>query len=74
MDPVEVGAFVVEGIRNNAPYILTHDMGFRDEVRQLYAMLDDAFPQSQADLPELAAFEVHRRDLIRQSRAMPAKD
>ncbi len=46
MDPEELGAKVVEGIRNNAPYILTH-MEFRDEVRELYGMLDAAFPRDQ---------------------------
>ena len=37
MDPVELGAMVVEGIRNNAPYILTH-VEFRDEVREMHAL------------------------------------
>jgi NAD(P)-dependent dehydrogenase (short-subunit alcohol dehydrogenase family) len=46
MDPLELGAFVIEGIRNNAPYILTHTE-FREEVRGLYDMLDAAFPREQ---------------------------
>ena len=73
MDPLELGAYVVEGIRNNAPYILTH-VEFRDEVRELYEMLDAAFPRQQEVPPERGAFEDHRRGLIRQLRALPVKD
>jgi NAD(P)-dependent dehydrogenase (short-subunit alcohol dehydrogenase family) len=73
MDPVELGAFVVEGIRNNAPYILTH-MEFRDEVRELYEMLDAAFPRNQEVPPGRGGFEEHRRGLINQLRALAVKD
>jgi hypothetical protein len=73
MDPVELGAFVVEGIRDNAPYILTH-MEFRDEVRELYQMLDDAFPQNQQVPPGRGGFEDHRRAIVNQLRALPVKD
>jgi NAD(P)-dependent dehydrogenase (short-subunit alcohol dehydrogenase family) len=73
MDPVELGAFVVEGIRNNAPYILTH-VEFREEVRELYEMLDAAFPRSQNVPPGRGAFEDQRRAMIRQLRALPIKD
>jgi NAD(P)-dependent dehydrogenase (short-subunit alcohol dehydrogenase family) len=41
MDPADVAKAVVEAIRNNASYILTHEE-FRDEVRELFQMLDDA--------------------------------
>jgi NAD(P)-dependent dehydrogenase (short-subunit alcohol dehydrogenase family) len=74
MDPVELGAFVVEGIRNNAPYILTHAMGFPEEVRELNALLEDAFPRNQRAMPELEMFETQRREMTRQARAMPIKD
>ncbi len=73
MDPIEVGAAVVEGIRNNKPYILTHEE-FRDEVRELYEMLDDAFPRNQQVPPGRAAFEEQRRGLAKQLRSLPAKD
>ena len=73
MDPVELGAYVVEGIRNNAPYILTH-IEFRDEVRELYQMLDAAFPQNQQVPPGRGGFEDDRRAMVNQLRASPVKD
>ena len=73
MDPVELGAHVVEGIRNNAPYILTH-MEFREEVRDLYGMLDSAFPRNQDVPPGRGGFEDHRRAMVNQLRALPIKD
>jgi NAD(P)-dependent dehydrogenase (short-subunit alcohol dehydrogenase family) len=73
MDPVELGAHVVEGIRNNAPYILTH-AEFRDEVRELYEMLDTAFPRDQPIPDGRRAFEDQRREMIRKLRASPVKD
>jgi NAD(P)-dependent dehydrogenase (short-subunit alcohol dehydrogenase family) len=73
MDPIELGEYVVEGIRNNAPYILTH-AECRDEIGELYRMLDEAFPKDQQVPPERRAFEDHRRELISKLRAIPAKD
>jgi NAD(P)-dependent dehydrogenase (short-subunit alcohol dehydrogenase family) len=73
MDPIELGAFVIEGIRNNAPYILTHSE-FRDEVRELYQMLDAAFPRDQQVPAGRQAFEDQRRAIIRELRGLPAKD
>ena len=73
MDPVELGAFVVEGIRNNAPYILTHTE-FRDELRELYQMLDGAFPRDQEVPPGRGGFEESRRAMVNQIRALPVKD
>jgi NAD(P)-dependent dehydrogenase (short-subunit alcohol dehydrogenase family) len=73
MDPEELGARVVQGIRDNAPYILTH-MEFRDEVRELYAMLDAAFPRNQDVPPGRGGFEERRRAMITASRALPVKD
>jgi NAD(P)-dependent dehydrogenase (short-subunit alcohol dehydrogenase family) len=73
MDPLEVGAQVVEGIRNNAPYILTHSE-FREEVRELYQMLDAAFPVSQVVPPGRRAFEDERRAMIGKLRSLPVKD
>lgn len=73
MDPMEVGAKVVEGIRSNAPYILTH-VEFQDEVHELYEMLDAAFPRSQEVPPARLAFEDERRAMISKLRHLPVKD
>jgi NAD(P)-dependent dehydrogenase (short-subunit alcohol dehydrogenase family) len=73
MDPVELGAYVVEGIRNNAPYILTH-AGFRDEVREMFEMLDAAFPREEKESEGLKAFETMRREMIQKLREVPVKD
>jgi NAD(P)-dependent dehydrogenase (short-subunit alcohol dehydrogenase family) len=73
MDPRELGAQVVEGIRSNAPYILTH-AEFRDEVHELCGMLADAFPQQQPVPAERRAFEERRRAMADQCRRLPVKD
>jgi NAD(P)-dependent dehydrogenase (short-subunit alcohol dehydrogenase family) len=73
MDPVELGAYVVEAIRNNATYILTHSE-FRDEVRELYEMLDAAFPRNQQVPDGRRGFEDQRRGIANQLRALPVKD
>src|SRR5580698_3562469 len=73
MDPVELGAHVVEGIRNNAPYILTH-MEYRNEVQELHQMLDTAFPRNQQVPPGRGGFEDNRRAMVNQLRALPVKD
>jgi NAD(P)-dependent dehydrogenase (short-subunit alcohol dehydrogenase family) len=73
MDPEELGARVVEGIRANAPYILTH-MEFRDEVRELHAMLEAAFPRNQEVPAGRGSFEERRRAMVVATRALPIKD
>lgn len=73
MDPLELGAMVVEGIRNNAPYILTH-AEFRDEVREIYQLLDAAFPRDQQVPAKRAAFEEYRRGIIKRAAAEKVKD
>lgn len=73
MDPVELGALVVEGIRSNAPYILTH-AEFRDEVREMYEMLDRAFPRDQVVPAGRARFEAGRRATAAGLRTLPVKD
>ena len=73
MDPVELGGYVVEGIRNNAPYILTHEE-FRDEVRELCGMLDAAFPRNQQVPAGRRAFEDNRRAMAQKLRELPVKD
>jgi len=73
MDPIELGAMVVEGIRANAPYILTH-AEFREELAEIHAALEAAFPRNQQVPPGRKAFEDHRRQLAAQLRALPVKD
>ncbi len=73
MDPLELGAYVIEGIRNNAPYILTH-MEFREELGELYGMLDAAFPRDQLVPPARGGFEDRRREMVNRLRGLPVKD
>ena len=73
MDPLELGAMVVDGIRNNAPYILTH-VEFRDEVRGLCGMLDAAFRREQQAPPGRAAFEDQGCAMGARIAARPLKD
>jgi short-subunit dehydrogenase len=73
MDPMELGGMVVEGIRANAPYILTHSE-FLDEVRELHAALEAAFPRNQQVPPGRKAFEDSRRQMAAQRRGLPVKD
>ena len=73
MDPVELGAMVVKGIRNNSPYIITH-AEFRDELREIYKMLDNAMPHNQKVPPARMAFEDFRRDIVKQANEYPVKD
>jgi NAD(P)-dependent dehydrogenase (short-subunit alcohol dehydrogenase family) len=73
MDPMELGAMVVEGIRANAPYMLTHSE-FLDEVRELHAALEAAFPRNQQVPPGRKAFEDGRRQMAAQLRSLPVKD
>ena len=73
MDPVELGALVIEAIRANALYILTH-IEFREEVRELCAMLDAAFPRDQQVPDGRRGFEDQRRAIARQLRTLPVKD
>jgi len=73
MDPLELGAMVVEGIRANAPYILTH-AEFRDEVAEMHRALEAAFPREQQVPPGRKAFEDHRRQIAAQLGALPVKD
>ncbi|HLY57517.1 MAG TPA: SDR family oxidoreductase, partial [Stellaceae bacterium] len=73
MDPLEVGAAVVRGIRENQPYILTHGE-FRDEVAGLSAALLDAFPVGQ-EVPEARLrFEEGRQSMTEALRHLPVKD
>lgn len=73
MDPFEIGTKVVEGIRNNSPYIITH-AEFRDELRGIYKMLDDAIPVGQTVPPARMAFEDFRRSIVSDAGRHPVKD
>jgi NAD(P)-dependent dehydrogenase (short-subunit alcohol dehydrogenase family) len=73
MNPVEVGWAVVRGIRENAPYILTHGE-FADEFRSLFDEIVAAVPADQAVPADRAAFERGRRELCDRLRHMPARD
>lgn len=72
MDPVELGAMVVEGIRNNTPYILTH-AEFLDEVREIHADIEAAFPRNQPISPGRKAFEDNRRANASRLSSLPVK-
>jgi NAD(P)-dependent dehydrogenase (short-subunit alcohol dehydrogenase family) len=73
MDPMEVGAAVVRGIRENLPYILTHGE-FRDEAAGLFQGILDAFPKDQ-DIPAgRLAFEQGRVAMTEALRHLPVKD
>ena len=62
MDPEELGAAVLEGIRRNDPYILPHGE-FKDEVRGIFDEILALFPEGQ-DVPEARlAFEARRREI-----------
>lgn len=73
MDPLELGAMVVAGIRANAPYILTH-AEFRDEVAEMHRAIEAAFPRDQTVPSGRKAFEDHRRRLAAQLSALPVKE
>ncbi len=73
MDPVELGAMVVEGIRNNSQYIITH-ADFTEELREIYRVIDDSIPHDQEVPPSRMAFEDFRRDIVKQAGEYPVKD
>jgi len=73
MDALEVGYAVVRGIRENAPYILTH-AEFHDELSMLFGEILDAIPTDQAVPAARVAFEKGRRDMCDGRRHMPAID
>ncbi|UWU95760.1 SDR family oxidoreductase [Bradyrhizobium sp. CB1015] len=60
MDPLDIGERVVAGIIHNEAYILPHGE-FKDEVREAFAEIVEAFPADQAVDPKRAAVEAGRR-------------
>ena len=73
MDPMELAAAVVRGIRDNAPYILPHGE-FVDEVRGLFGDIVAAFPADQEVPLARRAFEEKRRDQAEALRHLPVID
>jgi len=73
MDPLEVGQAVVQGIRDNLPYILPHGE-FREEVIALHDAIADAFPLGQDVPPARAAFEKNRVTMTEERRRLPVLD
>lgn len=73
MDPVDLGAQVVDAIKDNRLYILPH-AEFLDEVRQRHRAIEEDFAQGE-DIPEARiAFEQGRRQTVDRLFDMPAKD
>ena len=68
-----VTGFLGAGKTTAVNYILTH-AECRDEIGELYRMLDASFPKDQEVPPARRAFEDNRRELISKLRAMPVKD
>lgn len=73
MEPMELGAMVVEAIRENRPHIFTH-LEFLEEVKARHRALEDAFPMDQQVPQTRRDFENARREAVDQSMAMPVKD
>jgi len=73
MDPMELGAAVVDAIRTNRFHIFTH-AEFLEEVRARHRWIEEEFPDT-ADVPEgRRAFEQHRRETVDRLFAVPARD
>jgi NAD(P)-dependent dehydrogenase (short-subunit alcohol dehydrogenase family) len=73
MDPLDMGAAVVRGIRENRPHILTH-AEFLDEVKARNRAMEEAFMDT-GEVPEArTAFETSRRTMVDELLALPAKD
>lgn len=73
MDPMEMGAHVVQAIRENRFHILTH-AEFLDEVKARHRQIEADF-LSHLDIPKpRAEFETQRRETVDAFFAMPARD
>ena len=73
MDPLELAATVIAGIRENRPYILPHGE-FHDEVKLLHDNIAAGFPVDQDVPPARLAFEEGRRTMTEERRHMPVLD
>jgi NAD(P)-dependent dehydrogenase (short-subunit alcohol dehydrogenase family) len=67
MDPLEMGAAVLEGIRRNDAFILAHPE-FKDEVRELFEAILALFPEGEAPADRVA-FERRRREMTEAAKA-----
>ncbi|HUK02222.1 MAG TPA: SDR family NAD(P)-dependent oxidoreductase [Steroidobacteraceae bacterium] len=68
MDPVELGERVLNGIRRNDAYILTHGE-FKEEVRELFEEILAAFPAEGTEDPGRLRFEALRREMTAAAKA-----
>lgn len=73
MEPMDLGAMVVEAIRENRPHICTH-LEFLEEVEDRNRMLESAFPLDQKVPEARRSFEEVRRRTADQLLTMAAKD
>lgn len=69
MDPAEVAARALEGIKHNEFYILTH-LESKDELREIFDEALAAFPKSQDMDPGRSAFEQERREKTAAAKAL----
>lgn len=68
MDPLEIGDIVVQGILNNAAYILSHGE-FREELGEHFSEILQAFPRAQSIDPGRLLLEEARRSQTAAARA-----
>lgn len=68
MDALEAGNIVLDGIRRNAGYILTHGES-REELREIFDDILDSFPEPRELSPANMEFESQRRNMLDKLRA-----
>jgi NAD(P)-dependent dehydrogenase (short-subunit alcohol dehydrogenase family) len=73
MDPSEVAARVLEGIRRNAFYIFTHPEN-KEELREIFDEALAAFPESREIDSGRKAFEEERRQKTAMAKALMSRD
>ncbi len=73
MDPIDLGARVVEAIKDNRFNILPH-AEFLDEVRERHREIEADFAKGEEIPPERTRFETTRRETVNRLFDMPAKD
>ncbi len=66
MEPDEVASKVIAAIRANRYYIFSHTE-FKDELRELFVEIIDAFPDEKPNGPRLK-FEVGQRENYKKAR------
>jgi NAD(P)-dependent dehydrogenase (short-subunit alcohol dehydrogenase family) len=68
MDPLEVAAKVLQGIRNNDMYIFPHGE-FREELQEIFGEVLGALPAGSGGAdPRRLAFETRRRENLRKAK------